>query len=435
MSDPEPRPKRRRWRWLIAVVAVGFAVFAWLLRPAPPLFQFTTSDGCRISFLAAGLGKLDHRASSRAYERCYELLRSYGPAAIFRWIPSPKSIAVNSEKSRTGAESLNLLFEVQSDPASGKRYRLQDAVKLEFVDSNGHRVQGRPVRIMQTALGWEAHCYECFPRRDPRLSIHLTDLSSAQRTASFEIPNPGFRTGFPTWMAEPLPQTRTDPQVDVTLGELSRDSLAADRPLPIELAVHDPAWGAQMSSAWLEDATGNHGSDLSPFEPAWKARVFVARANPSSFSAAEKWSLGPFPLPQPGNRSPIGQAGQIGETRFNVTMLEFRTPSVLPVAVPRPSPAAGASPMASAANGELVDLTFHVEVRAFPRNAWLLGIVTDQAGQPLQEFQHMPPWMIPRVTQGVAVRFKKRPDTKQVSLTLIVSQPREFEFFVAPPIR
>jgi hypothetical protein len=434
-ADPEAKPKRRPWRWLIAVLAIGFITFAWMLRPAPPLFRFTTGEGGQISFLKASLGSLNYSDHSKTYEKCYQLLMGYCPAALFNRIPSPKTIVMDWDKSRTGAEPLILLFDVASDPAMGKRLRLHDALKLEFVDSHGHRFPATPVSMFQIATGLEGQCFECFPRRDVQLTVQVTDRSSPQRTASFQVPNPGLRADFPKWTAEGLPQTKSDSEVDVTLGEVTRGSLLEGKSLPIEVVARDPAWASPSIASWIEDATGNHGNFLSPFESAWKARVLVARSDPSSFSAAEKWTIGPVALPVPGARVQIGQSGRIGAVRFKVTRLEFVSPRAPPSPIPLGSPGAAAGNFPSPAIVDGTNLSFAVEIGAFPANATLIAIVTDQAGQSLQDYKRLVPSIKPTATQWAGVRFSRKPDTTQVSLTLIVSRPKEFEFFIAPPSR
>jgi hypothetical protein len=222
-----------------------------------------------------------------------------------------------------------------------------------------------------------------------------------------------------------VPQTKSDPAIDVTLRELDAAAVAKGKPLPIDVATRDPTWDRRIVTSSLEDATGNSGNDLSPFETAWKARVTVARTDPAAFAPSDMWTVGPFPLPTAGSKMTIGQSNEINGVRFTVQSLEFGK-SYTPSGPPRPSVKMKPEEEATA------DRTFRVDIRRPQSGFYLIARVEDQAGQKLTESTQSIP-KSPTQAYARGVRFQPKPDTTHVTLTLIVSQCKEFEFLVPPP--
>jgi hypothetical protein len=426
MSEPLPRFRRFRWRWLIAVVVSGFLTAAWLLKSDPPRIVFALSNAELLAYRAAGLGQLDHCEQSPAYRWCHQKLTQYAPVFISKRIPALRVTKLWNVKSKTGAESLILFFERQSSShARNPKLRFADLARLELEDSNGHRYSGNFSRGVPYPDGRDLLCFDSFPRRDRKLIIHVIDRADETKTFRFDIDNPGFRDDFPVWTAEELPQTKSDSAIDVTFRDLDPASVAEGKPLPIEVAVHDPSWERRIVTSSLEDATGNFGGDLSPFETAWKARVTIARTNPALFSPSEQWTVGPFPLPAAGAKMTIGQTKEINGFRLTVQSLEFGK-SYTPSGPPRPPVNMKPEEEATA------DRTFRVDIRRPESAFYLIARVEDQAGQKLTET----PQPIPKNPTAVCVRgvrFQPKPDTTHVTLTLIVSQPKEFEFLFPPP--
>ncbi len=407
-------------------VFLGLLAGACLLRSDPPRVQFSLSSGEQIAYVAAGLGKLDHTDSSVAYEWCHRVLAQYGPAVVSKRLPAPRVTSVRDVASRTGAQSLLLLFERQYKPQSvNQKGEFRDLVKLEFEDADGHRLRAQS-KFQSFPDGREILSFESFPRRDQKLVIHLTDSADRTKTTSFEIENPGFRTNFPDWSPAGLPQTRSDAAMDVTLRELDADSVAKGKRLPVDVAVRDPAWNRHLVTAWIEDATGNHGDQLSPFETPWKARVSIARTDPAALLPGDKWMLGPFPLSPEGSKIPIEQSREVNGVTFRVRHLETHK-SQIPQGVRSPiHPEGSSTPLDSA----IRDREFRVEF-AESGFHWIT-FVEDQSGLRLKEVSQ------PIAKRGKAramfgVRFTPKPDTTHVSLTLTVSRPKEFEFLIVPP--
>ena len=189
MSDETPKPKRRGWRWLVGGIVVAFLVFAWLATPLSPPVVFTTSEGHQITFLTSGSNSLTYSRHPKIYRSCYQLFERILPASLTKRLPKPTVMTTGGRPSRAGAEPLILVFEYRLNPDRRTPVTgLQDLVKIDLVDSNGHRFSGKGETGSRNSIAWEGLAFESFPRRDRTFAVHLTDRKASEQTASFEIP-------------------------------------------------------------------------------------------------------------------------------------------------------------------------------------------------------------------------------------------------------
>jgi len=433
MTEPLPRPRRFRWRWL---VLIGFlaCLTGWLLvRPDQPRIVFTLSNGEQIAYRAAGLGEIEHNDHPKVYRWCYGMLAKYAPAALVKQLPAPRVTKLWNARSITGAASLILFFERRSSPQSTpRRGSFDEFIKLEFEDANGHRFPGEIGSRAQYADGRELMCFDAFPRRDRKFMVHMSDPADKTKTTRFEIDLPGDPGDFPDWSPLELPQTKSDSSIDVTLRKLDAGSGVKETALPLDVAIRDPAWERHVVTSRLEDATGNHGNHLSPFETAWKARVTIARTDPTVFLPEDQWKLGPFPVPPVGTKATIQQSKEINGIRFIVQSVEFGsnyTPRG-PQATPN---ASGVRPNMTPEEAATAERTFRVDISGPASSFYLIARVDDQGGEQLTQINHPFSTRGPSLKSAHGVRFKPRSDTTHVTLTLIASQPKEFEFLFGPP--
>lgn len=425
MTEPLPRLRRFRWRWLVLIVLFACLSAAWLLTSEPsPRMVFALSNAELIAYRAAALGTLEHSEQSTAYRWCYRVLTQYAPVFLSRQLPPPRITQVKDVKSLTGAESLILFFQRQTSAnVPNPKRQFEDLARLEFEDSQGHRYPGDIDFFAKIADGRDLLAFEAFPRRDRKLVVHLIDVVDETNRFRFEIDNPGFRASFPEWTPQKLPQTKSDPAIDLTLRELDTASALIETSLPIDVTAHDPAWQKHVLTSWLEDATGNHGNNLSPFEPAWKARVIIARTDPATFQSADKCTFGPFPLSALRGDLRIEEHLEIGRLRFDVHRL-----GRAPLLTPR------AAVNAKSEDAAPADLNFLIDIRGPTSGFYLIARVEDQAGKELVQINSLIPTRSPTLKWVHEVRFKPKADTTQVTLTFVVSQPKELEFIFAPPV-
>jgi hypothetical protein len=172
---------------------------------------------------------------------------------------------------------------------------------------------------------------EAFSRRERKILLHVMSWGNGgQRVSkeSFVVANP-VRGAFAKWTPDPLPDSQSDGDLDVTLTKLVA---AAPSPYnrgngtarndPINKCVQfdfDVQQKGQSATNWrpvqvdTTDATGNHikgwindyrpngqkagyfyQSGLWPDEPAWKVRLEMSRT--SGFSDDEFWSITNVPV-------------------------------------------------------------------------------------------------------------------------------------------
>lgn len=170
-----------------------------------------------------------------------------------------------------------------------------------------------------------------FPRRAREFRLRIYSKDSDRKLlllGEMKIPNPAYRN-YPNWPPEPLPITKTNGDVVITLTKiLVGTSMFSPEPG----ATNEEPWGqaaftftrgGKPTRDWavdnidFSDATGNHtappawGDDqpkpgqevfrfrvpLWPAESAWKLNVTLRRRPGAKFAPGELWSVTNVPLP------------------------------------------------------------------------------------------------------------------------------------------
>jgi len=195
-----------------------------------------------------------------------------------------------------------------------------------------------------------------YPRRDRKMVLHIMTYGQrGQQMAKeqFVVANPA-RGSFPKWTPSPLPDTKSDGDLDVTLKQL-----VANAPAPYGrtgVAKNDPAnqcvqldfdaqQNGQSATNWrpvqveTSDATGNFikgwvnnywqngekagylfQSGLWPEEPAWKVRLEFSRT--SGFDPDELWSVTNVPVRAGGQQDAWNFWGNSNSGRANPAFAE-----------------------------------------------------------------------------------------------------------------
>jgi hypothetical protein len=182
------------------------------------------------------------------------------------------------------------------------------------------------VEIMGFAL-------DAFPRRDRKMILRVADWGNGSgmhiAKGEFVVSNPGPRS-FPDWQPDPLPDTQSDGDLDVTLTKcawVAQGFMFGNVTAPpgdsmrkaVAVTFHFEQNG-NIATNWqpvaivTSDATGNHSSlngwssshddkgdptmtyqwGLWPEEKAWKLRVEMSRS--SGFNNNEEWAVSNIPL-------------------------------------------------------------------------------------------------------------------------------------------
>jgi hypothetical protein len=176
-----------------------------------------------------------------------------------------------------------------------------------------------------------------FPRRAQNLGLRLVRVGADRQTwqpmAELHIRNPLFAR-YPVWIPEPVPATKVDGDLNVTLVGLqtgvSRENpcpAAQANEIPFSRAIFQVRQAGRADSSWqpkgieISDATGNRWSPfvalefvkhrpesvelvfsgaLWPGETAWKLRVELSRT--TDFEAQELWTVRGIEVPQSSQR-------------------------------------------------------------------------------------------------------------------------------------
>lgn len=140
-----------------------------------------------------------------------------------------------------------------------------------------------------------------FPRRQKDFELRLLD-GARQQVAALRLANPA-PGPHPNWAAEALPITQTNGPLAVTLERLQEKGQDYSFWLNAKwkIAHAEPEWrNAKPAYPMYEDATGNRGGRLSFAEPAWKITMPFHRVGWSNFTATEKFRLTGLPVPEAG---------------------------------------------------------------------------------------------------------------------------------------
>lgn len=177
---------------------------------------------------------------------------------------------------------------------------------VRFVESNGwiHRT-GSPDHNTGACIVTASS----LPRRDPTLAIEWKSNGQLRTaTATIDVANPFYRSDFPEWDVQPLPQTQVRGGLTVELTSLRSNRY--DHGAVVTVRDSTGAWRLPENEhdnrdVLLEDATGNVGRILSPYEPAWKVVVPIFRKPEASHAPEHVHTIGSFRIPDPGEVIPI----------------------------------------------------------------------------------------------------------------------------------
>jgi hypothetical protein len=293
---------------------------------------------------------------------------------------------------------------------------------------------------------------DAFPRRTGKFNLRVLELNPQTKRPSvkdgFVIANPA-RGPFPAWSPNPLPITKADGDLSVTLTRLE-SGVKAPR-LQSDAAPDDPTsrsmlaafriqQGGRATTNWqpvrveTSDATGNHTAGwcnthwengealayyqwgLWPDEPAWKLRVELSRT--AGFADSELWTVENLPL-QAGRMREFGNYGRNpGDTAFAQTTLKGVHLKLFPA-----RQFADVPPGAEPAGGFVIQTD-----RPLDGMRMTLIRVTDERGRPLQIRT------LGRSDTEYRFGLRELGNVRSLKLTLVL-HPSRFVEFTARPVK
>jgi hypothetical protein len=301
---------------IVLVIGLAAGAFWWLRRPQ----VITFSDDSKVTLLAVEYGKRHAPPNVKA------------PAASTT-ARTAAARRVNGSFTTTN-DTLVLWVRQEFDATQNQfhnfQYFVYDQAGTACVGNSMTRAGNGPQGNSITAIQLDA-----FPQRQGKFIVRALENGNGGQEMSdqkFVIANP-VHGAFANWTAEPLPATKEDDDLSVTLTKLAagadspsqRDQDNPDDPankgVQATFTVSQngkPVTNWRPVSIETSDATGNHVNGgitqnnwqdnndtvayqygLWPDEPAWKLRVGFSEQ--SDFSDSEVWSVQNIPL-EPGRR-------------------------------------------------------------------------------------------------------------------------------------
>jgi len=447
-------PTRRRIlksTLLIAVIVAAIGILVRRSQPEPISAELSDRK-IRVTLLATGLGSISYSSDSPA--RAF--VRKWLPFGLSNKLGPVTSASTSGHVDSNGGRRLVLLFQttrLDGVPISAMESFL---VRTDISESTGFTFVNPNYGSYGYGNGMIAFDVSQFPRRDRELHLRLyrrqpgepsVDNSAGELLLEFSIPNPAYKPDYPVWTPAPLPTSRTIDPVTVTVSKLTAHVEPRYVSADVTTTASDPLWEKHFHYVSFEDATGNTGNYLSPFETAWKLHVVVRRTSEAKFTPAETWTLDPTPNPAADTFQKLDLQHSISGLRFTVRYLAsagkvHEEGGVITIQPPRSPGSSGMSTSSGSSfvNGKNVSYFevenglpfFLLQQPQLPSETELLTFVRDQDGRLLNQPGSYSTHGVGGV-QYRAVTFTPAPETKTVQLSVILNPSRRFEFLVPPP--
>jgi hypothetical protein len=422
---------------LLVCGAIGFALVEARRALADRRARFVTfPDGSRVEFLGAVMGS----GTFTTDNVWHRLARRYLPARIQSWLPA----VIDCSGLYSDSNSATIILRLNNPTSVSGRapwsgYTPADQNGFRYPGNGGYSVRSDARGNYTYAIGLRS-----FPRWEPKFSLHFADMNGVD-VATLQVPNPT-PGPFPVWQPSPLPQTRTNGPVTLTLGSLT-EKLQTDgkayylSPKFNVRSVH-PAWAdAEANFQELLDATGNEGMLLSPREPAWKLRALVFRKRPKDFAANEQLVLTNLALPAPGQFQSLDQSADCNGVGVKVLVLAGAGSFGLSNGVTRfmqpPPQGTGGAFSSTVGNGYSVETWgsstpfLLVEVRNAQPDDDIQIHLLDNSGRE-EKIETSRNGTASSALSIYKFAFDPPQGTKFVTLTLVVNRPLLFDFLVDP---
>jgi hypothetical protein len=470
MADGELQPRRSTARlWIMAALAIIAAILTMMAAAAlvggargRTALSRRLPDGTMLRLDAVTYGR------QHSYEPGFFRLSRWRS-----WLPFLPWSPVFEERTEDDA----LVFWMSRRSASGRFLGFEWWDSFAAVDRHGcrffgdgqlHMSEASPGGTSSSSVGGGrlaptsprdgmvvGYCLlQPFPRREPTVRLRIYG-DNPQPVAEYTVPNPA-PGPYPNWTPEPLPITKRDGDLAITLTRLQLHIPRGRPPADFvgdygETEFHF-AQNGRLTKEWevsdpvLLDATGNachlHQISLCPHETAWKLRARFFRNPRARFTPQETCTLTNIPAPDPGSVRLLG-----GSTRLQGVNLQplaiaaagtvsytNGVPRMAQPADPRArSGSRGFSVSTSGSNsGTVVETSSefpHVAVRtSLVPDGWRLTVrAVDDRGR-------VTPGEFPSV--GDDIRFFNLdlpPNSRRLTLTFALHRARTAEFLVRPP--
>jgi hypothetical protein len=160
-----------------------------------------------------------------------------------------------------------------------------------------------------------------FPRRQKEFTLRVLDWQNVQ-LAEFKVRNPVVVSDSPNWRAQPLPATRTNGDLAITLEKVTyftNATYVAITPIFSVVQEGKTTYAWTVSDNVWSDSSGNvtsYGDGLCRQETAWKLQTKLFRNANARFAANELWRLPSRPVMAPGQVVKLTGTNVFGKARL-----------------------------------------------------------------------------------------------------------------------
>jgi len=267
---------------------------------------FHFPDGSQVRVLGVTQG-----TNSLVYDPLlYRLARKFLPNNLKANIPPPVDVS-DPHSDTTDEDTLTVLLYDPTSKSEGSRYPIDQEGNYFFESSNSGGNHGNDFRTFNL---------HNFPRRQKSFPVALVQ---GNQTNIINVPNP-YNGNFPVWNSEPLPITRSNGPVSLTLTDLtfnqSSPGEVGELSPTFSTATDDPKWkNAQRTGMSIQDPTGNSAyTALSYLEPVWRIRQWVIRTEFADFLPEEIQHARQLTVPQPGCAVPLNLVIRTNNTLIHI---------------------------------------------------------------------------------------------------------------------
>lgn len=324
----------------------------------------------------------------------------------------------------------------------------QTMAGFEFVESTGF-VFKRFGFVDYPHWGVYALTRSCLPRRDKELTIRIKPDWNKPEFAEMKIPNPVYKEKIPEWQPEPLPVTKTVENLTARLEAIQyHGSSQGSGYIYCQIRGESPTpeWTNGAFHTTFEDATGNQGMELSPFEPAWKVVARAYRNWATPFPAELVTSRVKIPILGPAKVQALDRELTVAGQTFKLRCvagpgITQETATGFTAQLNEKPPTEGQHQFTSTSfkhtNGqELCDVTSPHPI------AWIETQPPKDHEQVIMQLVSSEGTITPCQMSSsqsskryllIANLIPPSPDVQEIELQIAISRPRIVEFVVAPP--
>jgi hypothetical protein len=310
MSVPEARSRSGRRKYLlllgllIPVIVLGGYWYFYIRLPCLAEFR---AGGMRMTLVKIVEGRLIHRWT----DPVPNWVRKNVPA-VNRVFPLRVTGDFDSaDWAHYPLESHWFVFRLECSPNYMPPLANMLFQKMEL-ESDGHIYPGKESLLMGEFYAYHS---EAVPRRSRKLNIRLTELNG--NLIKISVDNPFYKEQFPEWTPGPFPAKETRGPFTVELNDFAYGQDGGVHPL-VTCQCSDPSLEPCSVDVTIEDATGNRGPFVSPYEKTWNVVATLNVSKTAQSPLNQRFPIGNITVPAANTVVPWTKSAKAGEVSLPI---------------------------------------------------------------------------------------------------------------------